>query len=45
VKDLLKLVSSAAGALLCAGCYSLTSFQSPEVLEPRPNAVGAGPRP
>jgi hypothetical protein len=31
-----------AGVLVCAGCFSLTSFQSPEVLRARHASFGAG---
>ncbi len=31
-----------AGVLLCAGCASLTNFQSPEVLPPGRASVGGG---
>jgi hypothetical protein len=31
-----------AGALLCVGCFSLTSFQSPQALPPGSTSVGGG---
>ena len=42
MKSVVTLALLLTGALLCAGCFSLTNFQSPEVLLPRRTSVGMG---